>query len=214
MHLCKISRQKSHYKNLISIKRQKILISLCKKNCHAHFHGLPENPINSPFPRDSEKDFFYTAVFLTQKLYEQNPHKKIALLCDPEDLNNLDEWLWTASPESFLPHSFSGFKTTENLEKDHKNYLICLTSDPKIFSQSENMPDILIQLTHPKNEPIFNLDNSISPSHGSLEKTIEIHHIVGKNPEYREYCRTLFREYKKNGIKISYQEIQPPVAVT
>jgi DNA polymerase IIIc chi subunit len=185
-----------------------------------HFHGLPETPTNTAFPRDSEKDFFYSAVFLAQKLYEKNSNKKIALLCDPEDLNNLDKWLWTASPESFLPHSFSGFKIPENLDRadkakklslqNYSNYLIYLTSDPKVFYQPQNMPDILIQLIHPKNEPIFNLDNPISLSHDPLEKTIEIHHIVGKNAEYREYCRTLFREYKKNGIKISYQEILPP----
>ncbi len=172
-----------------------------KNNTSVYFHGLPE----SSFPEHSEKDFIATVIALTQKLYEKNPSQKIGILCDAEELNQWDEWLWSVIPESFLPHSLSGFSEKETPA------VIYLTSEFQNFTNTEsnNFPDILIYL---KKSPDLALHNSYDSydSYDSPALPFEVHHVVGRNPEYREYCRTLFREYKKNGIKIVYQDTQPP----
>ncbi len=147
------------------------------------FHVLPEP--------DSEDAFFKAGIWLIQKVYQGHPESHLVVLSNPEDLHRLDEWLWTMIPESFLPHSIEGETTTT---KTHPA-IIDLIASPQTLSTEDNPSTILINLS---NQTLSNAQ--MAPYHN-------IHMIVGKSPEYREFCRSLFRAYKKNGIPLLSEAI-------
>ncbi len=147
------------------------------------FHVLPEP--------DSEEAFLKAAIWLIQKVYQENPRSHLVVLSKPENLHRLDEWLWTLIPESFLPHSIN----PENGSEKKHPAIIDLLASPKIPSVEPGTLSILINLS---DEPLSN---------ESIHSYRKIHMIVGKTPEYREFCRSLFRAYKKNGIPLSSEAI-------
>ncbi len=144
------------------------------------FHALktPDNP----------EEFLKAAVYLTEKLYRKNQGAHLILLCDPEDLSLFDDFLWTLIPESFLPHQTEDHKASLSLPT-----VIDLISKPENIPLERDIPNILINVSQ------------ILPS--SIHTFSEIHQLVGKNTAYREFCRTLFRDYKKNGIPIQSEAI-------
>ena len=143
------------------------------------FHALREP--------DNTTDFFKAAVMLTEQLYKKHRDQHLIVLCNPEDLEKLDDFLWTLIPESFLPHQ------AENAIFPTVTTIIDVTSEVQKIPLEQNIPNILINLS--KNMP------------QDLHSFAETHLIVGKSPEYRDFCRTLFREYKKNGIPLISEAI-------
>ena len=186
---------------------------MIQANSHATFHVVPE--VTSAVTSETEErdNFLGAAVFLTQKIYKTNLRQplnsKIIIIADSTDLKNLDDKLWTLIPESFLPHSMEPLEPLEFVEtstltrKTKLSLEIDLVSDPLKIRIEENLFTTVIYLSG-HSVPEFFFASIKSPN---ATKTFHVHHIVGKNTEYREFCRTLFREYKKNGISPSSHQL-------
>jgi DNA polymerase IIIc chi subunit len=127
---------------------------------------------------------------------EKDGDRKIILFCESKDLKFLDEKLWTLIPESFLPHSLETSQPGEI-------YLTSALSPPESLFDSDKSTSSQPIIFYLSQESLSTAFFEILKAH----KIQEIHHLVGRNSSYREFCRTLFREYKKNGITVDYQSL-------
>jgi DNA polymerase IIIc chi subunit len=140
------------------------------------FHILPEP--------DKPAVYLEACSFLAEKFHTLVKQSHLIVLCNPEDLRFFDDRFWNFIPQSFLPHQVNSIIPSEGM--------IDLLSSPKEIPIETHIPNVLMNFS---NFPIL-------PNHPAFNSLLAMHIIVGKDSQYREFCRTLFREYKKHGIQI------------
>jgi DNA polymerase-3 subunit chi len=116
---------------------------------------------------------------ITEKAW-QNQHEIFLLCTNTEQVNRLDELLWTFSSTSFIPHSSTC---------DDGGQAVILSTEKKTLKNYE----ILINLTH-----------DVPEYAGKFSRVIE---STGYNEAMRENARKKYKYYKDRGYPLFTHEI-------
>jgi len=113
-----------------------------------------------------------------------------------DELQNLDEALWTFSPQSFIAHCWS----TDDLTKTQLS-LVILKADEAATSQA----------AMPHHEVLLNLTSAMPQGYETFEKVIE---VVGLGEEDKTHARERWKTYSKRGYTLVKHDLKPNSAIT
>jgi len=116
---------------------------------------------------------------------------RVVVTGPPEELKNLDEALWTFSPQSFIAHCWS----TDDLTKTQLS-LVILQADGVAV-----MPTAM-----PHHEVLLNLTSSMPQGYETFERVIE---VVGLGEEDKTLARERWKTYSKRGYTLVKHDLIP-----
>lgn len=120
---------------------------------------------------------------------------RVVVTGPPEELLNLDEALWTFSPQSFIAHCWS----TDDLTKTQLS-LVILQADGAAVTQT----------AMPHHEVLLNLSSSMPQGYETFERVIE---VVGLSEEDKTHARERWKTYSKRGYTLVKHDLNPKSAL-
>ena len=111
-----------------------------------------------------------------------------------KELQNLDEALWTFSPQSFIAHCWS----TDDLMKTQLSLVVL---------QAEESDSASTAMPH--HEILVNLAPSMPEGFETFERVIE---VVGLNEEDKAHARERWKTYSKRGYTLLKHDLHPKSA--
>jgi DNA polymerase-3 subunit chi len=121
---------------------------------------------------------------------------RVVVTGPPEELKNLDEALWTFSPQSFIAHCWS----TDDLTKTQLS-LVILQEDGAA----------VIAATMPHHEVLLNLASSMPQGYETFERVIE---VVGLSEEDKTHARARWKTYSKRGYTLVKHDLNAHSVIT
>ena len=121
---------------------------------------------------------------------------RVVVTGPPDELKNLDEALWTFSPQSFVAHCWS----TDDLTKTQLSWVILQSYD---FGTAP--------AAMPHHEVLLNLAPSMPQGYETFERVIE---VVGLGEEDKTHARERWKTYAQRGYTLVKHDLNAKSAAS